>query len=223
MFDKNGIIVLNKPTGMSSSLAVQIVKRTLRPNKIGHLGTLDPLGTGMLMLALNKSTKLFDEYLKKNKTYKAIFYFGKETDTLDSEGPVINKNSLNVTLEQVKEVAKLFVGEFDQMPPLYSAKKINGKKAYELVRLGKQVELKTRRVTIYKCDVLYEVAPNTFMFEIYCSSGTYIRSICRDIAYKLSTYGTMLSIIRTTCGDYTISDSCTLEDIKSGNFKFFEQ
>ena len=223
MFEKNGIIVLNKPTGMSSSLAVQIVKRTLKPNKIGHLGTLDPLGTGMLMLALNKSTKLFDEYLKKNKTYKAVFYFGKETDTLDSEGEVINKNNVDISLEQVKDVVKQFVGDFDQLPPLYSAKKINGKKAYELARQGKDVELKTRRVSIHKCDVLYEVSKNTFMFEIYCSSGTYIRSICRDIAYRLSTYGTMLSIIRTTCGDYSISDSCTLEEIKSGNFKFFEQ
>ena len=222
MFEKNGIIVLNKPTGMSSSLAVQIVKRNIHPNKIGHLGTLDPLGTGILLLAVNKATKLFDEYLNKNKTYRAVFYFGKETSTLDSEGEIINKNDSNITLEQVQEVAKQFVGEFDQLPPLYSAKKINGKKAYELAREGKSVELKTRHVSIYSCNVLYEVKPNTFMFEIHCSSGTYIRSICRDIAYKLSTYGTMVSIIRTTCGDYTLNDSCTLEDIKSQNYKFFE-
>ena len=222
MFEKNGIIVLNKPTGMSSSLAVQIVKRALRPNKIGHLGTLDPLGTGILLLAVNKATKLFDEYLHKQKTYRAVFYFGKETDTLDSEGEIINKNKCNITLEQVQEIAKSFVGEFDQLPPLYSAKKVNGKKAYELAREGKTVELKTRRVTIYSCKVLYQIQPNTFMFEIHCSSGTYIRSICRDIAYKLSTYGTMLAIIRTTCGDFTLNDCCTLEEVKSQNFKFFE-
>lgn len=222
MFEKNGLIILNKPTGMSSSLAVQIVKRTLRPNKIGHLGTLDPLGTGILILAVNKSTKLFEEYLHKFKTYKAIFYFGKETDTLDSEGVVINKNEVDITFEQVKEVAKSFVGEFDQLPPLYSAKKINGKKAYELARQGKEVELKTRHVIIDKCEVKKEVCKNTFLFEIHCSSGTYIRSICRDIAYKLSTYGTMLSIIRTTCGDFTLSEACTLEDVKNGKFMFFE-
>ena len=124
MFDKNGIIVLNKPTGMSSSLAVQIVKRILKPNKIGHLGTLDPLGTGVLLIALNKSTKLFDEYLNKTKVYRAVFFFGKETDTLDSEGVVVNSNAVNITMEQVKEVSKMFVGEFEQLPPKYSAKKI---------------------------------------------------------------------------------------------------
>ena len=222
MFEKNGLIVLNKPTGMSSSLAVQIIKRTLKPNKIGHLGTLDPLGTGILLIAVNKATKLFDEYLKKDKTYQAIFYFGKETATLDSEGNVIKSNDVSISLEQVEKISKEFEGEFDQLPPNYSAKKINGKKAYELARQGKEIELKTRHITIYSCKVLNEIAKNTFMFEIKCSSGTYIRSICRDIAYKLSTYGTMLAIIRTTCGKFSIDQSCTIEDIKQNNFKFYE-
>ena len=222
MFEKNGIIVLNKPTGMSSNLAVQIAKRILKPNKIGHLGTLDPLGTGILLLAVNKATKLFDEYLNKTKLYRAIFYFGKETDTLDSEGVVVAQNEVNITLNQVQDVAKQFVGEFDQLPPKYSAKKINGKNAYELARKGEQFELKTRHVTIYQCDVLYQVDNNAFMFEIKCSAGTYIRSICRDIAYKLSTYGTMLAIIRTICGDYKIEDSCTLQQLRENKFKFFE-
>lgn len=222
MFEKNGIIVLNKPTGMSSSLAVQIIKRTIKPNKVGHLGTLDPLGTGILLIAVNKATKLFDEYLNKDKIYKAVFYFGKETDTLDSEGKIIKSIDVNISLNQVNEISKKFEGEFEQLPPQYSAKKINGKKAYELARQGKQVPLKTRRVKIYSCKVLSQMAKNTFMFEIKCSSGTYIRSICRDIAKELSTYGTMLAIIRTTCGIYTLNDSCTLEDIKNNNYKFYE-
>ena len=222
MFEKNGIIAVNKPTGMSSSLAVQIVKRTIKPQKIGHMGTLDPLGSGVLLLGVNKGTKLFDEYLNKTKTYRAVFYFGKETDTLDSEGIVINKNQVTVTFDQVKDVCKKFVGEFDQIPPKYSAKKVNGQKAYDLARQGKEFELKTRRVNIYSCEVLYQVAQNTFMFEITCSGGTYIRSICRDIAYSLSTYGTMLAIIRTKCGDFDISQSYTLEEIKQGNFNIFE-
>ena len=223
MFEKNGILVLNKPTGMSSSLAVQIVKRILKPNKIGHLGTLDPLGTGVLLLAVNKATKLFDEYLNKTKVYRAVFFFRKETDTLDSEGVVINSNDVEISLDQVKEISKSFVGEFDQLPPKYSAKKVNGKNAYELARKGEEFELKTRHVIIYSCDVLYQIKKNTFMFEIKCSAGTYIRSICRDIAYKLSTYGTMLGIIRTICGDYSLDDSCTLEQIRENNFKFFEK
>lgn len=222
MFERNGIIVLNKPTGMSSSLAVQVVKKILKPNKIGHLGTLDPLGTGVLLLAVNKATKLFDEYLNKTKTYRAIFSFGFETDTLDSEGKIINKNDVKISIDQVRNIAKQFVGEFDQIPPKYSAKKINGKNAYELARAGKEFELRTRHIVIYSCDVLYQVKENTFMFEIKCSAGTYIRSICRDIAYKLSTYGVMLSIIRTICGDYTIQDSCTLEQIRENDFNFFE-
>lgn len=222
MFDKNAIVVLNKPTGMSSSLAVQIVKRTLRPNKIGHMGTLDPLGSGVLILGINKATKLFDEFLNKVKTYRAVFYFGKETDTLDSEGKVTNKCDTKVTLEQVRECCKTFVGEFDQVPPKYSAKKINGQKAYNLARQGSEFELKTRHITIYSCDVLYQITDNTFMFEIICSGGTYIRSLCRDIAYSLSTYGTMIAIIRTKCGNFTLNDAYTLEEIKSGKYKVFE-
>ena len=222
MFDKNAIILINKPTGMSSSLAVQIVKRALKPNKIGHMGTLDPLGSGLLILGVNKATKLFDAFLNKVKTYRAVFYFGKETDTLDSEGQIINICNTNVTLEQVNECCKNFVGEFDQIPPKYSAKKINGKKAYELARQGNEFELKTRHVTIYSCDVLYQISNNTFMFEITCSGGTYIRSLCRDIAYSLSTCGTMVAIIRTKCGDYKLNDANTLEEIKSGNYKYIE-
>ncbi len=222
MFDKNAIIVLNKPTGMSSSLAVQIVKRTIKPNKIGHMGTLDPLGSGVLVLGINKGTKLFDEFLNKVKTYRAVFSFGIETDTLDSEGVVINKCDTNISLEQVKECCKNFVGEFDQIPPKYSAKKVNGKKAYNLARQGEEFELKTRHITIYSCDVLYQVGNNTFMFEITCSGGTYIRSLCRDIAYSLSTYGTMLAIIRTRCADLTLKQAYTLEEIKSGKFEYIE-
>ena len=137
-----------------------------------------------------------------------------------------NKKPIYISLygiEDVKEISKSFVGEFDQLPPKYSAKKVNGKNAYELARKGEEFELKTRHVIIYSCDVLYQIEKNTFMFEIKCSAGTYIRSICRDIAYKLSTYGTMLGIIRTICGDYSLDDSCTLEQIRENNFKFFEK
>lgn len=222
MFEKNVIINLNKPTGMSSSLAVQIVKRTLKPNKIGHLGTLDPLGTGVLLIAVNKATKKFDEYLTKIKTYRACFKFGVETDTFDSEGKVLNLDNKVVTLEQINSVLSDFIGEQEQMPPAYSAKKINGKKAYELARQGVEVKLKTKKITIFDIKVVSQLEPNTFMFEIKCSAGTYIRSICRDIAYKLSTYGTMVSIIRTICGDFCLEDSCTLEDVKAGKISYLE-
>ncbi len=220
MFEKSGLIVLNKPTGMSSNAAVQIIKKTLLPQKIGHMGTLDPLGTGVLVIGINKATKLFEQFLKKDKTYRAIFYFGKETDTIDSEGKIVFANNVSVTYDDVKNVAKKFEGEFYQMPPMYSAKKILGKKAYEYARQGVSVKLQPRKVNIYSCKVLKQIKQNIFLFEINCSGGTYIRSLCRDIAKELSTYGTMLAIIRTKCGEYEIKDSCTLEDIKQGNFNF---
>ena len=222
MLDKDGIIVLNKPTGMSSNKAVQIVKSMLKPKKIGHMGTLDPLGSGVLILGINKGTKLFDRFLNETKTYRTIFYFGKETDTLDSEGKIINTCDRVVSISDVDLVCKKFIGEFDQLPPNYSAKKINGKKAYELARKGEEVKLRPRRVTIYDIKNLGMVAGNTYAFEITCSGGTYIRSICRDMAKELSTCATMLAIIRTRCGEYDISRSCTLEDIKVGSFNFIE-
>ena len=222
MFDKNGIIILNKPTGMSSSLAVSIVKRTLHPNKIGHLGTLDPLGTGLLLLAVNKATKLFDLYLKKNKTYRAIFKFGIETDTFDSEGKITKINECDIKIEDVKKATTTLVGHQHQLPPIYSAKKINGKKAYELARQGVEVKLKTREVDIYKFECIEEIDKNTFLFEIECSAGTYIRSLCRDIAEKLSTCGVMVSIIRTKCGVFSLEDSVTLKQIKDDAYCFFE-
>lgn len=222
MFDKNGVIVLNKPTGMSSSLAVSIVKRLLHPNKIGHLGTLDPLGTGVLLLAVNKATKLFELYLNKRKTYRTIFKFGIETDTFDSEGNVVKEQDVDINLQDVIEKAKMLLGEMAQMPPMYSAKKIAGKKAYELAREGKTVELKPRNIMIYKFECLGQVEKNTFMFDIECSAGTYIRSLCRDIASLLSTCGTMVYINRTICGDFSIKNSTTLEQIRENDFVFFE-
>lgn len=222
METRDGVIVLNKPTGMSSNLAVQIVKRTLHPSKIGHLGTLDPLGSGILLLSVNKATKLFQEYLNKNKTYRSVFLFGKETDTLDSEGQVIKTCDKVISLDEIKATAKKIVGEFEQMPPKYSAKKINGKNAYELARKGLEVDLKPRHISIYECEVIEQVAPNCFSVEIKCSSGTYIRSIVRDMAKSMSTCGTMVSIIRTICGDYSLKDACLLEDIRQNNFTFKE-
>lgn len=222
MFEKNAIINLNKPTGMSSFLAVKKVARLLGVKKAGHMGTLDPLGTGVLLIGVNKGTKLFDEYLKKIKTYIAVFHFGYETDTLDSEGTIINQNEKLLSINEINNVIHEFIGKQNQMPPQFSAKKINGKKAYDLARSGVQVKLKPKEVEIFDLKVLRDMGDNNFQFSITCSSGTYIRSLCRDIAYKLSTYGTMLSIIRTTCGVFKINDSCTLTDIQNGKISYLE-
>lgn len=222
MFDKNAVIVLNKPTGMSSFYAVKRVARILGVKKAGHMGTLDPYGSGVLLIGVNKATKLFEEYLQNVKTYIATFCFGYETDTLDSEGNIINENDVLVNDEDLKEKIKNFVGKLDQMPPMYSAKKINGKKACDLARQGESVVLKTKQVEIYEFNIVKMFSKNCYQFKITCSSGTYIRSLCRDLAYSLGTYGTMVSIIRTRCGIHNIEDACTFEDLQSGNFKYKE-
>lgn len=209
----NGVVVLNKPTGMNSMTAVKRVQRLLGASKAGHLGTLDPFASGVLPIALGKATKLFESHLKDGKTYRAIFKFGFESDTADSEGKILTFDDVQITKEQVVEKIKEFVGEFDQMPPIYSAKKINGKKAYELAREGKEVVLKTKRITIFKFDLIQQLAKNTFLFEIVSSSGTYIRSCCTDLAKSLSTVGVMTGLIRTKSGSYDIADSVTLDEI----------
>lgn len=222
MFEKNVIINLNKPTGMSSFFAVKKVSRLLGVKKAGHMGTLDPYGTGVLLIGVNKGTKLFEEYLNKTKAYIATFHFGYETDTLDSEGQIIKQNNKNITEEEIKKELPSFLGKQAQMPPDFSAKKINGKRACDLIREGKQVELKPKDIEIYDIKLLNNLGDNNFSFEITCSSGTYIRSVCRDLAYKLSTYGTMVSIIRTKCGVFNIEHSSTLEDIQKGNISYME-
>lgn len=222
MFEKNAIINLNKPTGMSSFFAVKKVARLLGVKKAGHMGTLDPYGCGVLLVGVNKGTKLFDEYLKKNKTYTAVFHFGYETDTLDSEGQIIKQNDKVITSEEVLKVLPAFIGEQDQMPPVYSAKKINGQKACDMARSGKEVQLKPKKINIFDIKLLRDMSNNNFQFEISCSAGTYIRSIARDLANKLSTYGTMVSIIRTKCGEFNIKDSCTLQEIESGKINYLE-
>lgn len=222
MFEKNAIINLNKPTGMSSFLAVKKVARLLGVKKAGHMGTLDPYGCGVLLVGVNKGTKLFDEYLKKIKTYIAVFHFGYETDTLDSEGQIINENICNVSKEEIESNLKNFIGKQNQMPPLFSAKKINGKKACDVARAGGQLELKPKEIEIFDIKLLRDLGDNNFQFSITCSAGTYIRSVCRDLAYSLSTYGTMVSIIRTKCGDFKIENSCTLQDIQNGKIEYLE-
>ena len=218
----NGILLLNKARGVSSNKVVNKVKYLLKAEKAGHLGTLDVLGEGLLPITLGKGTRLFEYYLNKDKVYLTTFKFGQTTDTLDLEGEITMKNDVKVSFQDVENASKHFVGRFAQMPPIYSAKKINGQKAYDLARAGQNVELKPKEIEIYSINVLKEVEDNTFLLEVHCSSGTYIRSLCRDIAEKLSTYGVMLDIQRTRCGDFDIRNSYTLEDIEKGIFNIVD-
>lgn len=214
----NGIILLNKERGISSNKVVNKVKYLLKANKAGHLGTLDVLGEGLLPVTLGKSTKIFDFFLNKDKIYKTIFRFGETTDTLDLEGKVTQRNDKIITIDDINKILFKFIGKQNQIPPLYSAKKINGRTAYSLAREGVDVKLKPKEIEVYSINCIKQITINTYEFEIHCSSGTYIRSICRDLAIELGTYGVMLSIIRTKCGDFSLDDAYTIKDIKTGNY-----
>ncbi len=220
---KNGIILLNKPAGISSNSAVNKVKHMLAANKAGHLGTLDVLGEGLLPITINKATKLFDYFLQKDKSYITVFKFGQTSPTLDLEGPLTEEDqTLNLQSSDIEKILNKFIGKQNQMPPTYSAKKINGKKAYQLAREGIEASLKPKQIEIYNIKLLKKIEKNTFEFEIDCSSGTFIRSICRDMAQELSTCGVMQHIIRTRCGKFQLKDAATLKDVEQGNYTLID-
>ena len=210
----NGIVVLNKPCGITSHSACKKVGRLLGEKKCGQLGTLDPDASGVLPISLGKATKLFDYFLQKGKTYVAEFTFGYETDTLDAQGKIIQTSNTIPNEVQVKKVLSSMIGMQLQMPPKYSAKSINGVRAYDLARNNVEFELNPKEIEIYKLELIREISATTFEILVECSSGTYIRSICRDIAYKLKTFATMTKLVRTLCGKFDIKDAYTFEDIE---------
>lgn len=216
--DLNGFINLLKPTNMTSSDAVVIVRGILRKNfgavKVGHFGTLDPGAAGVLPIAIGKATKLFDFNFKDKKTYRAAFSFGQETDTLDSYGCVTNTSDNIPSENDVLDLLNNIIGKHTQVPPQYSAKLVNGARAYDLARKGISVDLKGREIEIYNMEYLGK-NENTFYFDIMCSAGTYIRSIVRDMAYALNTVGFMSSLIRTEAGIFSIKEAVTLENLQT--------
>lgn len=210
----NGLICVNKPKGLSSQQVVTRVKKILNCKKAGHLGTLDPLAQGVLVVALGRATKLFDYFLPKIKTYVARFTFGTETDTLDSAGKVVATSDKKVSQNEVMKVLDDFCGEISQLPPNYSALNINGVKAYKLARSGKEVQLETRKVVVHSFKLLQQIDLDTFEFEIVCGAGTYIRALARDVANALGVVGHMSSLVRTASGSWNIKSSYTLEDVE---------
>ncbi len=218
----DGIILINKEKGYSSNNVINKVKHILSAEKAGHLGTLDVLGEGLLPVTLGKGTKLFEYFLKKDKVYKTIFKFGCTTATLDMEGEIVEKNDKIVTREELEKIIPHFIGKQEQMPPIYSAKKVHGEKAYDLARKGKQVELKPKEIEIYSIKILNEISENEFEFEVWCSSGTYIRSLCRDMANHLNTYGVMSYIQRTKCGKFDIKDAVTIGELANGKINIIK-
>ena len=193
----HGIINVYKEKGFTSHDVVAKLRGIVGQKKIGHTGTLDPDATGVLPVCLGKATKLCDLLTDKNKTYEAVLLLGKTTDTQDITGEVLEEKSTEaLTEEKVREAIEGFIGDYEQIPPMYSALKVNGKKLYELAREGKVIERKARPVKILDIQILEIDLPKVRM-EVSCSKGTYIRTLCHDIGEKLGCGGCMESLIRT--------------------------
>jgi len=213
----NGIIVVNKEKDYTSRDVVNIVGKYLNTKKIGHTGTLDPVAEGVLVLVIGKCTKLTDYLTSDYKEYIAEFVLGYETDTLDNTGKIINTSNIKINNDEIEKVINSFNGEYNQEVPKYSAVKINGKKLYDYARNNEEVSLPSRLVDIKEIEVL-DIG-ETIKIRCLVSKGTYIRSLIRDIGYKLNTYATMTSLVRTKSGDFSINKSYTLDEIKGNSFK----
>ena len=213
MADFQGIIVIHKEKGFTSHDVVGKLRGILRQKKIGHTGTLDPDAEGVLPVCLGKATKLCDLLTDKEKTYRAVLLLGKTTDTQDVSGTVLSEAPVTAEEAKVREAILSFVGDYDQIPPMYSALKVNGQKLCDLARAGKEVERKPRRVTIREIRIEKIDLPRVTM-EVTCSKGTYIRSLCADIGGKLGCGGTMQSLVRTRVGEFRLTDALTLTQLQ---------
>lgn len=209
----NGFVNVLKPVGATASDVVVCVKHILHEKKVGHLGTLDPGASGVLPVAVGQGTKLFNLLTNKVKRYRAFFTFGKTTDTLDSYGAVIGKCEKIPTEQELLAVLPSFVGQIEQVPPEYSAISVGGVRAYKLARQGENISLNARKITIYEIDLLSQRSADTFVADIKCSGGTYIRSIARDLAAACGTVGYMSGLIRLSSGCFELSNAYTLEEI----------
>ncbi len=214
----DGLILINKQKGFTSHDVVNVIRKKLNTKKVGHTGTLDPNATGVLPILVGKATKISKYLMEHDKTYIATIKLGEKTDTGDSEGQVIEEKSIPADLkkEDINNALQNFFGKQKQVPPMYSAIKINGKKLYEYAREGKEVKLEAREIEIYKIELL-EYQNNKIKFEVECSKGTYIRTLCEDIAKKLGTVGYMEELQRTKVNNFRIEDSILLDDITLEN------
>lgn len=210
----NGIINVYKETGFTSHDVVAKLRGIVKQKKIGHTGTLDPDATGVLPVCLGNATKLCDMLTDKSKEYVATMRLGFCTDTQDISGEVLKKEEVNVTTEQVTEAVMSFVRKYDQIPPMYSALKVNGKKLYELAREGIEIERKARSVEIFAIEILDINLPDITM-KVHCSKGTYIRTLCHDIGLKLGCFATMVSLKRTKVANFLLENAYTLSQIEA--------
>ena len=213
----NGIIIVNKPKGCTSHDIVYKVKKLFN-EKVGHTGTLDPMAEGVLPILIGKGTLLSKYLINHDKKYIVKLQLGIKTDTADSEGKIIEERQVDtelLTKKNIIKVLKSFIGKQEQIPPIYSAIKVNGKKLYEYARKGQKVELQPRQIEIYDINLIkYSVEDKQIEFEVFCGKGTYIRSLCEDIAERFDTVGYMKNLKRIQVGDFKIDDSITVDDLE---------
>ena len=213
----NGIIIVNKPKGCTSHDIVYKIKKMFN-EKVGHTGTLDPMAEGVLPILVGKGTLLSKYLINHDKKYIVKLQLGIKTDTADSEGKIIEEKQVKQELlnkEIIDKILKSFIGKQEQIPPIYSAIKVNGKKLYEYARKGQEVEIKPRQIEIYDINLIsYSLEEKQIEFEVFCGKGTYIRSLCEDIAKKFDTVGYMKDLKRIQVGDFKIEDSVTIEELE---------
>ena len=210
----NGIIVIDKPQGWTSMDVCAKLRGILREKRIGHAGTLDPMATGVLPVFVGRATRAVEFASESEKEYVAGLKLGVITNTQDTSGEVLEQRPVNVTREQLEQVLDHFRGDIQQIPPMYSAIKINGKKLYELARKGREVERAPRSITIHALTLEEQTAPDEFVLRVRCSKGTYVRTLCHDIGLALGCGGTMSSLRRTMAAGFTLEQSVTLEQVQ---------
>ncbi len=215
--DVHGIVLLDKRVGVSSNRALQEARHLFNANKAGHTGSLDPLATGLLPLCFGEATKVSALMLDDNKRYRVVIQLGVMTDTGDAEGVVIETRPVpDLSLDQLQACLQQFTGEIEQIPPMYSALKYNGKKLYELARAGKTVERKTRHICIFDLKIL-DFFKDRLTLEVFCSKGAYIRSLAEDIGRTLGCGGTVAALRRLEAGQFSIEDARTIEQLTAMN------
>lgn len=209
----DGILVVNKPLGITSHDVVDIVRKKFNIRRVGHAGTLDPMATGVLVLLIGKATKLSNTFINDDKEYRATLFFGRRTDTQDSTGRVIEERPVNgLDIDDVKGALDAFLGEIEQVPPMVSAKKYKGEKLYQLARKGKSIERRPCRIRIHEIELLDFKLPE-IVFRVRCSKGTYVRTLCEDIGRRLENPAHMSALARTRSGMFSLEQSCDLDSV----------
>ncbi len=211
----DGIFNIYKEKGFTSHDVVAIVRRTIHMKKVGHTGTLDPDAEGVLPVCVGKATKLSDVIMDGRKSYRAMLRLGITTTTEDASGEVLETKEVDFNEDKIREVVASFIGKLEQVPPMYSAVKVNGKKLYELAREGKEIERKSRTIEVYDIRIRQFLPPDRVEIDVDCSKGTYIRTLCSDIGKALGCGGHMAELLRTRTGAFSLENAIKLDELKA--------